>query len=164
VSIQERAHEHIIARFGDDVVEQGEHAGQKWASVRRERIIEALTSLRDELGFEVLMDLTAVDWLDCGKPERFCVVYNLYSLKDNGFYRLKTWVPEGDEQVDTASGLWKSANWAEREVYDMFGLTFRGHPDLRRILLPFEYKGHPLRKEYPLVGEGERFQFPKYQR
>ena len=77
---------------------------------------------------------------------------------------VKAWVPEEDPVIDSASGLWKSAPWAEREVFDMYGIEFEGHPDLKRLMLPDYYTGHPLRKDYPLTGAGERDNFPKYKR
>lgn len=162
MDLQDRAIAAVQERFVSEFVGTGESAGQKWATVKRDRIVPILTMLRDDLGFDVLMDLTCVDWLNQGQPERFSIVYQLYSLRENQYFRLKTWVPESDPEIDTASGVWKSAPWAEREVWDMFGITFCGHPDLRRILLPFEYQGHPLRKDYPLIGQGERQNFPRY--
>ena len=116
---------------------------------------------RDE-PVDSLTDLTAVDYLNQGMPERFCVVYNLYSFKENVRTRVKAFVPEGDASIDSVSALWKSAPWAEREVWDLFGISFKGHPDLKRLLLPESYQGHPLRKDYPLTGKGERMDFPRY--
>jgi NADH-quinone oxidoreductase subunit C len=152
----------IRERFADQIVGFGEHAGQKWIEVRRERIVDVLRAARDEAGFDVLTDLTAVDHLNRGAPERFCVVYNLYSLRDNDRARVKAWVPEGDPAIDSAVPVWKAAGWAEREVWDLFGIVFRNHPGLKRILLPESYVGHPLRKDYPLTGRGERMSFPRY--
>jgi len=120
--------------------------------------------LRDELGFDMLMDLTAVDYLNQGCPERFVMVYFLYSVQENTHFRVKAWVPEGEASIDTVSSVWAAANWAEREVFDMFGISFNGHPDLRRILLPEGYTGHPLQKDYPITGRGERHDFSKYEK
>jgi NADH-quinone oxidoreductase subunit C len=149
-------------RFADQVLGLYEHAGQRYAHVRRDRIVDLLRMLRDEGGFDALTDLTAVDYLDRGLPERFCVVYNLASLGTGARTRVKAFVPEGDPAIDSVSSLWKSAPWAEREVYDLFGIRFWNHPDLKRILLPEDYEGHPLRKDYPLRGRGERQNFPRY--
>lgn len=154
----------VRSTFPNEVVGEGAHAGQRWVEVRRERIAEILTALRDGLKIEMLMDLTAVDWLDQGKAERFCVVYQLFSLTHNQYFRVKAWVPEDDPSIDSAFGVWCSADWAEREVFDLFGITFRGHPNLKRILMPEGYTGHPLRKDYPLTGRGERYDFPKHTR
>jgi NADH-quinone oxidoreductase subunit C len=105
--------------------------------------------LRDEPGldFEMLMDVTAVDYL--GQEPRFEVVYHLYSLKRNHRVRIKARLPEAAPEIASLVELWPSANWMEREVWDLYGIRFSGHPDLRRILLYDEFEGHPLRKDYP---------------
>jgi NADH-quinone oxidoreductase subunit C len=152
----------VKERFPDQVLGAFESAGQKYAHVRRDRILEILRFLRDEGGFDVLTDLTASDYLNQGMPERFCVVYNLYSSRENARTRIKAFVPEADPSIESAAGLWAAAPWAEREVYDLFGIAFKNHPDLKRIMLPEGYEGHPLRKDYPLTGRGERMSFPRY--
>jgi NADH-quinone oxidoreductase subunit C len=154
--------ETVKAKFAEQVLGVGTHAGQAWVDVKRERAVDILRTLRDECGFDMLSDITAVDYLNQGMPERFCVVYNLYSVKDNVRARVKAWVPEADPIIDSASALWRSAPWAEREVWDLMGIKFKGHPDLKRIQLPENYEGHPLRKDYPLTGRGERMNFPRY--
>ena len=162
MGLQDRALAALQEQFGDAVTGSGEHAGQKWVEVERDRIVEILTHLRDALGFDMLTDLTAVDWLDKDRPERFEMVYILRSLADACWFRVTTWVPEDDPRIATASDVWKAAPWAEREVFDMYGITFDGHADLRRILLPDWYEGHPLRKDYPMEGHGERHDFSRY--
>ncbi|MEZ4240827.1 MAG: NADH-quinone oxidoreductase subunit C [Myxococcota bacterium] len=167
--LQQRAEDLVRERFHDQVVAVGVHAGQRWIEVRRDKIVEILKTLRDQLKFEMLMDLTAVDWLNQGRLERFTVVYELFSLTHNGYYRVKAWVPEHEPEIDSAFEVWKAAPWAEREVFDMYGLHFRNHPELadgrmRRILLPDAYPGHPLRKDYPLEGFGERYDFEVHRR
>jgi NADH-quinone oxidoreductase subunit C len=152
----------VVATFGDQVLGIGEHAGQRFVNVKRDRIVDILRLLRDQEGFEVLTDLTAVDYLNQGQPERYCVVYQLGSFKDARRTRVKAWVPEADPSIESAHALWKAANWAEREVFDFFGIVFKSHPDLKRIQLPEDYVGHPLRKDYPLTGRGERMNFPRY--
>jgi NADH-quinone oxidoreductase subunit C len=124
--------------------------GQAVVELPRDHVPSALQTLRDdpELGFDVLSDLTAVDYR--GQEPRFQVVYNLNSLRNRHRLRVKCGLPEADAQIATASGVWKSALWSEREVFDLFGIRFTGHPDLRRILLYPEFEGHPLRKDYPL--------------
>ncbi len=149
-------------KFADQVLGESEHAGQRCLHVRRDRVLDILRTLRDELHFDYLADVTALDYLNAGMPERFCVVYNLYSFKTRERTRLKAFVPENDPSIDSASELWKAAPWGEREVYDLYGISFRNHPDLKRILLPDSYTGHPLRKDYPLQGRGERSNFEKY--
>ena len=113
-------------------------------------VVEALRVLRDdaELRFDLLADLTAVDYL--GRAPRFEVIYQLQSIPLHHRLRVKVPVDGPAPEVPSVSGLWKSALWAEREAYDMFGIRFTGHPDLRRILMYPEFEGHPLRKDYPL--------------
>lgn len=94
--------------------------------------------------------------------ERFSIVYQLYSLSTNTHFRVKTWVPDADPECDSIGDMWKSAPWGEREVWDQYGVRFRGLKDHRRILNPMDYTGHPLRKDYPLIGHGERSSFPHY--
>lgn len=130
-----------------------------------ERIVEALRDLRDDpaLRFAYLVDLTAVDYLGfpAKREGRFAVVYHLHSFLLGGRVRLMAF-PAGDPPaIGSASPLWGNAAWLEREVYDLYGVVFRDHPDLRRILMPDGYTGHPLRKDYPLRGRGERSSFPR---
>jgi NADH-quinone oxidoreductase subunit C len=158
--------EKLMAAMPDAVARTGSFAEQHWVETDRGNLVALLRLLRDdpEFSFDCLLDLTAVDWLNQGMPERFCVVYTLLSFRDNAYFRVTTWVPEEDPVVDSVSGLWKSAPWAEREVYDLYGIEFEGHPDLKRLMLPEYYTGHPLRKDYPLTGAGERDHFQKYNR
>ncbi len=119
------------------------------------RLLDVARYLRDASGarFDYCSDVTAVDWLTRA-GERFDVVYCLYSTTLRMRVRMKTRVADGDA-VPSVSGVWAAANWLEREVWDMFGIRFAGHPDLRRILMPQEWQGHPQRKDYPLEGPGE---------
>jgi NADH-quinone oxidoreductase subunit C len=142
-------------RFGDRILSTHDHRGDHTAIVARDAIVAVLGFCRDDeaLRFDMLTDLTAVDYLKFPGREdgpRFDVVYHLYSVPHNHRVRLKVAVEEGDAVVPTASGLWPIANWLEREVWDMFGIRFDGHPDLRRLLLYEEFVGHPLRKDYPI--------------
>jgi len=123
--------------------------GDATARVDASRIQDVLRFLRDDADceFEMLSDLTAVDYL--GEAPRFEVVYHLYSITKNQRLRVKTRVPENPCEIATACDLWPSANWMEREVWDLYGIRFEGHPDLRRLLLYEEFEGHPLRKDYP---------------
>ncbi len=124
--------------------------GQAVVVVPRAQLTEALRLLRDdpELSFTVLADLTVVDYL--GREPRFEVVYQLRSLARGHRLRVKVGLPGDDPTVASASSLWNSALWAEREAWDLFGVRFVGHPDLRRILMYPEFEGHPLRKDYPV--------------
>lgn len=119
-----------------------------------ERLLEVCRHLRDAPGaeFDFCSDVTAVDWPP--RSKRFDVVYCLYSTTRRHRVRVKVQAGEG-EAVPSVTGVWPAANWLEREVYDMFGVRFTGHPDLRRILMPEEWQGHPERKDYPLEGPGE---------
>jgi NADH-quinone oxidoreductase subunit C len=142
-------------RFGAAVVEAHDQHGDQTLVVRRESLADVLRQCRDTptLAFDVLMDLTAVDYLKFPGREdgpRFEVVYHLYSLAHNHRLRVKVRVEEDEATVATAVPLWPIADWLEREVWDMFGIRFEGHPDLRRLLLYEEFQGHPLRKDYPI--------------
>ena len=130
--------------------------GDATALVQRERVTDVLRFLRDADGleFDMLTDLCAVDYLghparEAGDAPRFEVVYHLYSLRRNRRVRVKAGVPEEPCELPSAHELYASANWMEREVFDLYGIRFTGHPDLRRILLYEEFEGHPLRKDYP---------------
>lgn len=123
-----------------------------------ERLTEAAQVLRDELGFDALLDITGVDYWPEGQP-RFHVVYQFYSYTHNVALRVRVPVEEDAAQVPSLVPLYPSANWYEREVWDMFGIAFEGHPDLRRILMPYDWVGHPLRKDYPLGYEEPQFSF-----
>ena len=142
-------------RLGGRVLETHAHRGDHTAVVAREGLLDALAFCRDEadLRFDLLMDLTAVDYLKFPGREdgpRFEVVYHLYSIARNHRLRLKVRVDEDDAKVPTAVAIWPIANWLEREVWDMFGIRFDGHPDPRRLLMYEEFVGHPLRKDYPI--------------
>jgi NADH-quinone oxidoreductase subunit C len=126
-----------------------------WTLLARvEHLVELCRALRDTPGaeFDFCSDITAVDWPP--RPKRFDVVYCLYSTTRRHRVRVKVRAADG-EAVPSVTGVWPAANWLEREVYDMFGVRFAGHPDLRRILMPEEWQGHPERKDYPLEGPGE---------
>jgi NADH-quinone oxidoreductase subunit C len=145
----------LRTRFGAAVVETHAQGGDHTAVVERAVIVDVLRLCRDDadLAFEMLSDLTAVDYLKFPGREdgpRFEVVYHLYSLAHNHRLRLKVRVDEDDPVMPTAVGLWPIANWLEREVWDMFGIRFDGHPDPRRLLMYEEFVGHALRKDYPI--------------
>jgi NADH-quinone oxidoreductase subunit C len=139
----------LVGRFPDGVIETHAFRGDETAVVRRANVKEILKFLRDdpETSFEMLADLTCVDYL--GKTPRFEVVYHLHSLTKRHRLRIKAGVPEEAPTIDTVTDLWLAAGWLEREVWDLYGVRFEGHPDLRRILLYEEFVGHPLRKDYP---------------
>jgi NADH-quinone oxidoreductase subunit C len=129
--------------------------------VPREQLYEVLQRLRDRHRFDMLVDITCVDYLNYRSAQhRFGLVYLLANTATNDRLTVRTFLNEPDLTLPSAVPLWPAANWLEREVWDMFGIRFAGHPDLRRILLPEEFTAHPLRKDYPLQGRGERHNFP----
>lgn len=145
--------EKIRESFPEEVLDVREFRGQVSVTVRKNRIVDICRYLREErdLKFDYLTDLCGMDYL--GKKEkRFEVVYHLYSISQRHRIRLKAEVSEDDPKIDSVTPLWVGANWHEREAFDMYGIVFIGHPDLRRILLPEDWEGHPLRKDYPVKG------------
>ena len=147
--------EHLRTRFGPGIVETHDFRGDHTAVVDRDALAEILRFCRDDeaLRFDVLMDLTAVDYSKYPAREdgpRFEVVYHLYSVPHNHRLRVKTRVDEDDPVVASVVPLWPIADWFEREVWDMFGVRFDGHPNLKRLLMYEEFVGHPLRKDYPI--------------
>ncbi len=172
--------------FGDALTEVPSTCGEATFEVAPDKLLEVCTSLRDkpELGFEMLMDLCAVDYLDYGQDEwgtteatgdgfsraveknmshprvagnrRFGVVYHLLSLAHNHRLRLRAFCSADEPPViDSITEIWPAADWFEREAFDLFGILFRGHPDLRRILTDYGFIGHPFRKDFPLIGNVE---------
>lgn len=136
------------ARFGDAIKEATEDRKQAILVVDKDKLLEIAQYIRDDETFSLLADLTAVDWPK--RERRFDVVLNLYSFEKNERLRIKTHVGES-EKVASVSGIWPTANWLERECFDMFGIVFDGHPELKRILLPDEWQGYPLRKDYDIL-------------
>jgi NADH-quinone oxidoreductase subunit C len=129
--------------------------------VPAERLTDVMRCLKEEGGFDFLSEITAADYLEYeGAKDRYGVVYVLVNTASGERVIVKTYVNDPDPQLPSLFPLWKAANWLEREVYDMFGIQFAGHPDLRRILMPDEFSAYPLRKDYPLKGYGERHNFP----
>ncbi len=155
MEIAEKLQDH----FPGEVLDICDFHGQVGVVVKRDRIVDILQWLRDtpEIKMDHFMDMCGVDNKNRqGKNLlRLEVVYNLYSIPLRHSIRIRAQVPENDACIDTATGLWCGANWHERECYDLMGISFNGHPDMRRILLPDDWVGHPLRKEYPLKGREE---------
>ncbi len=144
----------IKKKFPEEVKDVVEFRGQVSVTVKKDKILEIMRFLHDtpELYFDYLVDVCGVDYL--GKKDvRFEVVYHLLSIKYNHRIRIKAEVPEDDCSIDSVVTIWAGANWHERECYDMFGISFKGHPDLRRILMPEDWEGYPLRKDYPLKSD-----------
>ncbi len=145
--------ERVRARYPDVIVARGEAT----LLVERERIRETLEDLRadDELRLDFLSDLTATDWP--GRAPRFWLAYDVYSMPHRHRLRVKVGLPEEDPRIPTVVPLFPTADWQEREVYDFYGIVFEGHPDLRRILMPEGWEGHPLRKTEDLGGVNTRY-------
>jgi len=143
--------DHISSALSGDALGSEITHGQLTVQVKREAIIRCLTFLRDDpkCWFKVMIDLCGVDYPD--RPERFDVVYHLLSLKLNQRVRVKVTTDE-DTPVPSIAGLYSAAGWFEREAWDLFGIYFAGHPDLRRLLTDYGFEGHPLRKDFPLTG------------
>lgn len=142
--------EKLKAKFSSEFLGVVEFRGEITVTVKKEQIVDICTFMRDKFGYNLLCDLCGVDYM--GKSPRFMVVYNLYNITKKQRIRIKAAVEEQDANIDTVSTVWGTANWHERECWDLLGIKFNNHPDLRRILMPVDWKGHPLRKDYPLQG------------
>ncbi len=153
--------EALKAKFPEDELVFSEFRDNHRVAVPATKLMPILSMLKSDCGFDMLAELTAVDYLEYeGATDRFGVVYVLLNNTSGERLILKTFVNDPSPSLPSVYSLWKSADWLEREVYDMFGITFVGHPDLRRILMPDEFTAFPLRKDYPLKGRGERHNFP----
>jgi NADH-quinone oxidoreductase subunit C len=151
----------LQTHFADEIITSRLFRDEKTIVVKRDKIVAICKALRDspETNFNYLSDLAGLDRLDImtEDEDRFEVIYNLYSMGTFQRFRLKARVSEDDQTIDTVEGVWPNANWMEREVFDMLGLTFNNHSDLRRILMPDDWVGHPLRRDFPLGGEEIEF-------
>ncbi len=148
--------EKIKERFPEEVLDVKEFRGQVSVTLKKERILDICRFLHDdpELFFDYLVDVCGVDYL--GKNEkRFEVVYHLYSIKHRHALRLKAEVADDKPSIDSVMPVWIGANWHEREAYDMYGIVFNGHPDLRRVLMPEDWEGYPLEKRLSVTGPGK---------
>ncbi|QKT02580.1 NADH-quinone oxidoreductase subunit C [Ectothiorhodospiraceae bacterium 2226] len=160
----------IAARFGDALISCDVAGDEVTAVVRREHLLDVCRALRDEeaFGFAQLMDLCGVDYSEYGmgawQGERFAAVYHLLSVTHNQRLRVRCFA-EGDPAIlPSVVDIWNSANWYEREAFDLYGIVFEGHPDLRRILTDYGFVGHPFRKDFPLIGHVEMRYDPERQR
>jgi len=139
----------------------GEFRDQSRVTVESRQLLELMTTLKVEHGFDMLVDVTCVDYLNYrDAANRFGLVYLIVSTTTAERLTVRAMLDDPDPTIASVVSLWEGANWLEREVWDMFGIRFEGHPDLRRILMPDEFTAHPLRKDYPLQGRGERHNFP----
>ena len=145
----------IASAVPGSVVDEITHAGELTVEVARGSILEVARFVKGPpLSYVLLSDVSCADIPE--HPERFRVAYHLYSLETGSRLRLRVWAG-AEPEVESVAGVWATANWHEREVYDMFGVRFRNHPDLARILMPLDWEGHPLRRDYPLGGEEVQF-------
>lgn len=160
-SIKDRALEKLNTHFKDSILSVSDFRNELTVVVKKEDVVSVCHFLKhdDELRFDLLEDLSGVDMYT--PTDRFQVVYHIFSLKNKFRLRLKVMVDESDLKVPTVSTVWSSANWHEREAYDMFGIIFEGHPDLRRLYMPEEFEHFPLRKDFPLMGIPGSLQLPK---
>ncbi len=143
----------LQSRFPDAIGEVTTRLGETMVEIKKSALPDVARFLRDDeaLRFVLLSDVTCVDYLP--QEPRFAVVYHLLSIEQRQRLRLRVWVAEGQPELPSVTAIWPGANWYEREIFDMFGLTFTDHPDLRRILMPDDWEGHPLRKDYALGSE-----------
>ena len=149
----------IKERLPGAVLDITEFAGEQILHVKGQDILKVLTELKDD-GFNFLADLTAIDNLTLGGFERFAVSYHLLSHKTTERATVKAYISEEKPSLPSVESLWKTADWQEREVFDLYGIKFEGHPNLIRIMNPDDYDGYPLRKDYPRLGRKERGDFP----
>lgn len=153
--------EKLSAQFPDAEFTTEEFAGEISLIFNKKHIAAVASFLKDDpsLQFLICEDITAIDWAT--RKHRFMMVYILYSMKLSERIKLKCTVEEDDQTIDSVASVWKSANWSERETYDMYGITFNNHPDHRRMYMPEEFEYHPLRKDYPLMGIPGDLPLPK---
>jgi NADH-quinone oxidoreductase subunit C len=151
----------LKSRFAESVLEANEFRGELTVVVPKERIVDVCRFLKEDpqLQFDFLADVFGIDMYTPTK--RFGVIYNLYSLKNKNRIHLKVFTEEEDPKVPTMTGVYGTANWHEREAFDMFGIIFEGHPDFRRIYMPDDFEHYPLRKDFPLMGIPGSLSLPK---
>ncbi len=159
MTVVEKAVAKLQQELGENVLGVEEFRGQTSVTLDREAIVNACQMLRDdpELDFNFLAALTAVDYWP--SEPRFKIVYQLYSLANKEFIGLRAQLSNESPEISTIENIYPNANWHEREVFDMFGVTFKDHSDQRRIIMPYDWEGHPLRKDYPLGYEEVQFTF-----
>ena len=152
IRMKEKLLEQLNTRFKESIISVNEYQGELTVVVHKNDIVHVCRFLHDdpEFHFESLRDLCGADYY---RPDdRFEVIYNLYSISNKFRFRIKVRINESDMHVPSVTGVWQTANWHERETYDMYGIVFDGHPDLRRMYMPEAFEYHPLRKDFPLMG------------
>jgi NADH-quinone oxidoreductase subunit C len=165
--MEEQLRGFIKGRFGEAVIREDDFRGEQSFYIKPEALIEICQAFLDDNDLQVrfLADITAVDWLDHGRASegRFELIYNLYSLPHTHRFFLRVHLASDNPRIASLCDLWAGANWMEREVFDLFGIEFEGHPELEKILTPDDLEGHPLRKDFPLTYEQPQFSFNKDQ-
>jgi NADH-quinone oxidoreductase subunit C len=165
MDIRLKVHEFLQERFADFIIGDDNFRDQQSIFIKPEAIYDVCQALFEspDLDIKYLADITAVDWL--GNPDeaqgRFEVIYNLYSLTHQYRFFIKVHLPGDNPEIQSLTPIWNSANWLEREVFDLMGIQFTGHPDLTKILTPDELEGHPLRRDFPLTYEVPQFTWNK---
>ena len=157
--MSDKIQQYISQGIDDFILNTNEYAGEVTIEVKATHILDVCTVLKEKMGFTYLSDITGIDYYT--DHERFGVAYNLINLADRKRLRILVKISEEQPQVSTVVSVWPAANWFEREVYDMFGILFKGHPDLRRIYMPEDFEYFPLRKEFPLIGIPGTIQMPE---
>ena len=158
----------LNSELSSKIIKISEFNQQITIDIDKKNIFDVVKTLKNNLNFSYLTDITAIDYLKHSEYkkekyyERFAVIYILYNFENKITLRLRSFISEDNLHIESIIKVFRSANWLEREVYDMFGITFDGHPKLERLLMPDYFEDYPLRKDYPLKGKGERTQFPKY--
>jgi len=151
--------EKIAAASGDGLIEVTEFRGDQTFVLKPSALLRVAECAKTELSFDLIIDVLGVDMY---RPDqRYEVVYIVYSLARKAYLQLKVRIDEEHAEVPTVTGIWPGANWHEREVYDMFGIVFTGHPDLRRLYMPEDFEYHPLRKDFPLMGVPDSLPLPR---
>ena len=161
MDIKELVSQKLKKQFSEIDFELSEYLDELTIKLPKEHIVNVCEFLKkdSDLEFLLCLDITAIDWAK--RKNRFTVVYHIYSFKNNFRLRLKADVDESDCTIDTVSSVWKGADWQERETYDMYGIKFNDHPDLRRMYMPEDFEYHPLRKDFPLMGIPGSIPLPK---
>ncbi len=163
--MEDKVRQFINEQFGDSLIREDNFRGELSFYIKPDALVPICQALKEdpELQVDHLKDITAIDWLGGPLEEhgRFEVVYNLYSLKHSFRFFIKVFLPADNPRIASLTALWNGADWLEREVWDLFGVEFEGHPNLTRILTPDDFEGHPLREDYPLTYEVPQFTWNK---
>ncbi|MCS7053146.1 MAG: NADH-quinone oxidoreductase subunit C [Ignavibacterium sp.] len=161
MSVKELVIEKVKNQFPNYQIEFSEYLDELCLKINKENIVEICSFLKndEDLQFLLCEDITAVDWAT--RKNRFTVVYHIFSLKNKFRLKIKADVEESDCSIDSVTSVWRAANWQERECYDMYGIIFKNHPDLRRMYMPEEFEYYPLRKDFPLMGIPGSLPLPK---